>query len=265
MNKHVTQLLYEYAIGELTGAQLREVEGHLSVCSACAADLSAVRAAISQIPRNEGPPSERQEPAFWTALANEIDARLSSGSVRHQSMLDRVHTTVSVFLTANRGYLLAGCGALAAIAIAVALLLPGPSRVEEPESPVLALQSPAIVPGPTAHLMNEYLKKSKVLLVGLSNHRDEGNEREDLSIERGRSRQLVHEARLLKQQPLDVRSAKLVDDLERIQIELANLDESRAASDVEPIIAGIRQENLLFKIRMTEMLMTARVREREYR
>jgi hypothetical protein len=113
--------------------------------------------------------------------------------------------------------------------------------------------------------MNEYLKKSRVLLVGLSNHRGEGNDREDLSIERGRSRQLVHEARFLKRQPLDVRSAKLVDDLERIQIELANLDENRAASDVEPIIAGIRQENLLFKIRMTEMLMTSRVREREYR
>jgi hypothetical protein len=113
--------------------------------------------------------------------------------------------------------------------------------------------------------MNEYLKKSRVLLVGLSNNRGQGNEWGDLSVERGRSRQLVHEARLLKRQPLDVRSAKLIDDLERIQIELANLDESRAGSDVEPIIAGIRQENLLFKIRMTEMLMTTRVREREYR
>jgi hypothetical protein len=262
MNIHVTRLLYEYVEGKLGEKERKAVEEHLLCCGTCAEDLRIIRASRSLIRGNDVPPSSTRDDAFWTAFLNEVDSRIASGQARPEPVGNRIKISLSVYLATNRKVLLAGCGMLAAAAIAVAVLLPGPQESSTVSSSNEGFQS-TVVPGPTAHLMNDYLRRSKILLVGLSNHGEgRGKAGMDLALERGRSRQLVNVARYLKRQPLDIRSAKLIDDLERIQIELANLDTRRASSDVEPIIAGIRQENLLFKIRMTEMLMTARVNER---
>ena len=78
------------------------------------------------------------------------------------------------------------------------------------------------------------------------------NQQVDLSAERKYSRALLQEARYLKNQPMDNRSAKLIGDLEKILIQLANAKDQGDAPDVEIIRGGIHQENLLFKIRVAE-------------
>ena len=45
-----------------------------------------------------------------------------------------------------------------------------------------------------------------------------------------------------------------MNDLEKILIELANIEEHRDLPNVEIVRGGIRQENLLFKIRMAEAM-----------
>jgi hypothetical protein len=102
--------------------------------------------------------------------------------------------------------------------------------------------------------MSGYLRRSKTLLVGLTNMKPAPTGSVDLSTERKMSRELVQEARFLKQLPLDDRSVRLLSDLEKIQIELANLDASYNAPEVELIRHGIRRENLLFKVRVSETL-----------
>ena len=74
----------------------------------------------------------------------------------------------------------------------------------------------------------------------------------DVSVEQEKSRELIHEARYLKNQPLDPRSQRLIEDLEKILIELANMKQEGNAPNVEIIRGGLHQENLLFKIRMEE-------------
>jgi len=76
----------------------------------------------------------------------------------------------------------------------------------------------------------------------------------DLSSERKVSRDLIEEARYLQSQPLDRRSERLIGDMEKILIELANMKEQNELPNVEMIRGGIHQENLLFKIRMAESL-----------
>jgi hypothetical protein len=100
--------------------------------------------------------------------------------------------------------------------------------------------------------MNQYLRKSKVLLVGLENMKTGEGRTVDLTAERKASRALVDESRSLKQQPLDLHSVQLMNDVDKILIELANTDESESSPHVEMLRGGIRQENLLFKIRMAE-------------
>jgi hypothetical protein len=82
----------------------------------------------------------------------------------------------------------------------------------------------------------------------------------DLSVEQRASRELVREARYLKQRPLEPRVDELVDAMSRILIELANISKDKQIPNMEIVRSGIHQENLLFKIRMAETVFdSARV------
>jgi hypothetical protein len=100
--------------------------------------------------------------------------------------------------------------------------------------------------------VEEYLLGSRMLLIGFANMSPEQGKPTDLSLERTAARSLVRQARLLADEPLDERSQELVRELERILIELANLEETADVPAIEIIRTGVRQQNLLFKIRMAE-------------
>ncbi len=117
----------------------------------------------------------------------------------------------------------------------------------------------ALVQDDAAERMSEYLRKSRTLFVGIVNMKTDPSSPLDLSAEQQLSRSLVHEARYLKQRMLGSRSAKLVNDMEKILIELANLESANDLPNVELIRGGIAQENLLFKIRMAEATLDTAV------
>jgi hypothetical protein len=102
--------------------------------------------------------------------------------------------------------------------------------------------------------VHTYLRRSKVLLVGLANMKTDQASSMDLSTEQRTSCDLVDEARYLAQQPLDDRSATLINDLQKIHIELSNIDGRGGVPDIELIRQGIERENLLFKVRVAETL-----------
>jgi hypothetical protein len=264
MSAHVRHLLYDTVTGDAPPAEAERILAHTTMCPSCAADLEAIREVIAAFPRPATPPSTARDEAFWKALANEVEGTLGSALPAPRSLPSILRNAVDAFVSVNRVRLLAGAGTLA-LATAVILLLwretPVPNGSASPPEPVPA-HIVAGIPVQEASLrMNNYLKKSRVLLVGITNMKTDGPGM-DLSAERKQSRALLHEARFLRAQALDARSAKLIGDLDRILIELANIEERDDLPDVELIRTGIRRENLLFKIRMTENLMQAGYTER---
>jgi hypothetical protein len=259
MSAHVRELLYDVATGDASPVDTERVRAHTAMCPSCAADLEVIREAVAAFPRAEAPPGDARDEAFWTALANEVEGTIRSTPPAPRSLLELLRDAADAFVSANRVRLLAGAGTLA-LATAVILLLwretPAPNNAARPADPVPA-NTVAGIPAQDASLrMNDYLKKSRVLLVGITNMKTDAPEM-DLSAERKQSRALIHEARYLRTQRLDARSAKLIGDLDRILIELANVEDRDDLPGVELIRTGIRKENLLFKIRMTENLMQA--------
>jgi hypothetical protein len=256
MNAHVTDLIYEYACGQLDEPEMKRVQEHLAGCTTCTTELAGMRQTLERIPRQSGVPSDVRDASFWTAFANAIEARVRVESPRHASFAASLRDHITSFVTLNRAPLLAGAGAVGIIAAAIIVLWPRPSALEE--RPVVA-DRPATqrTVEPASARMSDYLKRSKVLLVGLSNMQTDGGRRLDLREERKQSRVLVQEARFLRQQPLDARSARLIGDLERILIELGNIEVDHNIPNVDLIRTGIHRENLLFKIRMTESILDA--------
>jgi len=254
MSRHVRSLLCAYAAGELGEDDARRCAEHCAQCASCSGDLREIREALEVLAPPAVSPSEERDEEFWRAFAAGVEERLPAP--RRRPIFAGIAAGIGTFIQANSRPLLAGSGVLALGALAAALLL-------RPVPPAGTITPPVAAATDTASVkLHDYLRKSKVLLIGVENARAEGGDPVDLSLERRQSRALVREARFLKGQPLDARSARLVGELEKIMIQLANSDKRHDAGGVEIVRSGIRQNNLLFKIRMTESVLDAGTAER---
>ncbi|HTY57333.1 MAG TPA: anti-sigma factor [Bacteroidota bacterium] len=265
MNRHVREMMFEYLSGEVAGAEAAKIDEHLARCASCREDLRILREALEILPQRGNAPSEERDGQFWASFPARVEERIRQERRPGVPFLRDAADRVVSFMHFNGAPLLAGSGALAAIALACVLLLrpgsgPGPAGPVQTAAEALPVQLQ-----PAGAALDDYLKKSRVLLVGVANLRTDGDRPIDLSFERRQSRVLVHEARGLKKQRLDPRSARLVGDLEKILIALANSDEKHDGPDVEIIRSGIRHNNLLFKIRMTESALATAGYERTAR
>ncbi len=84
----------------------------------------------------------------------------------------------------------------------------------------------------------------------------------DLNIERVRARDLLDENRLLRETASrdgDHVHAALLDDLERVLLDIANSGPKHASRDLEDLRERVDNEGLLFKIRIA----SANTREKE--
>jgi len=259
VSAHVRDMLFDYLSGEVPREETAPLEEHLAQCAGCREDLRVLREAMDYLPGAGTPPSEERDNQFWTSFPARVEERLRAEGRAQTSFFADAADRITSFIHFNGTPLVAGSGALALIAIALLLFRPAPEA--GPAAPETRAGT-AITPEPEAVKLHDYLKRSRVLLVGVSNLRTGPETPVDLSAERRESRELVHKARNLERNALDARSAKLVGDLEKILIELANSDERHDAPDVEIIRSGIRHNNLLFKIRMTESALDAATYER---
>jgi hypothetical protein len=100
--------------------------------------------------------------------------------------------------------------------------------------------------------VESYLRQSQALLVSLTNAKPEEEPAADLDLERAISRELLNRGRSLDGETLDPRSARVVADLNRVFLELANLDPGAEAPEVHIVLEGIRERNLLFRVRMAK-------------
>jgi hypothetical protein len=192
-------------------------------------------------------PSDRRPDEFWERFALRIESRIRQDGRTLRQAESSAWGFVRSFFVLHR-FQIAGVMALLFLAI---VLWNWRDVFKQGEVHIPPDEQPAVFEPPPADRVTQYFRKSKVLLVGLANMKPSG-ETLDLTVERRASRELIREARYLRQQPLDSRSAHLIDDLQKIMIELANLEETHDAPDVDIIRSGIRRENLLFKIRRAE-------------
>lgn len=255
-------MLYEYLRDELNSQDREMVERHLASCGRCSAQLEEVESALQTLGRLDADASSGRSQEFWDSFALRVEQRIQSKQARKRFTVSPLEYLESFFvfhrpLAASLG----GALVLAFLAMGIwNLSIDRERKTMQMSSVQVPSQSDSV-----REEMSRYFRKSKVLLVGLTNMKLPEDQQVDLSVERRASRELVQQARYLRNQPIDARSARLIEDMERILIELANMKEENNMPNVEIVRSGIHQENLLFKIRMAESLYdTARfVRLRE--
>ncbi|MBI5471186.1 MAG: zf-HC2 domain-containing protein [Ignavibacteriae bacterium] len=247
----IQSMLYDFLMNELPERDREIVEQHLASCSGCSRELADLKQALQLLPTPTEAPSDAQNEAYWKSLSLAIESSIDTRRVTQPRPFAGLYDRVISFFTFRPAYGFAAGASLAVAIVALVLF-----RTASDESPIQMAKSSidssiVLAQHETDQRMSRYFSKSKTLLVGLANLQEEESSL-DLRAEQKLSRRLVREARYLQQQPLDGRSAKLIADLQKILIELANLEEGNDLPNVELIRSGIRKENLLFKIRMAE-------------
>lgn len=248
-HREVKELLYEYIQGELDAVKSRHMQEHLAHCNRCFAEYQIVKEGIRVVPSRRKKPSEMLPEAFWHNFPFGVEERLQVRRKRRH-LRRRFWDQAEWFFLFRRPYAIALSTSVVIVVFAAVLWF---GKI----SPV-GTESAGLVSAPTQAQrvdaeVGDYLRRSKILLVGITNINGAEGQSVDLTVEREAARGLIRQARYLDQQSLDERSRQLIKALERILIELANMKQQADLPDVEIIRSGIHQENMLFKIRMAEL------------
>lgn len=253
MSRHskIQNLLYEYLHDELSSHDMEIVDRHLASCDRCSAQLKEMESAVQTLDRLSADASSNRSREFWESFALRVEQRVQSRQPQKRFAVSSREYVQSFFMF-HRPLAVSLGGALVLAFLAIGIWNFSVDR-EQKTKQMSSVQEPSQSDSVREEI-SRYFRKSKVLLVGLTNMKLSEDQQVDLSVERRTSRELVRQARYLRNQPIDVRSARLIEDMERILIELANMKEENNMPNVEIVRAGIHQENLLFKIRMAETL-----------
>lgn len=226
--------------GEMDGAAETRAAAHIATCGACHAGytrLQRVLAAVDAAPAPE--PAPGFERTVWARLEPDLRRRRGWGSWRiaspaHLAWAATVLLLVGASFVAGRLYRGADSGEAAS--------------AEQFRERILLVD------------LGDHLDRSQMILVEIAGA--SGGDSVDLTFERARAEQLVQDNRLYRQSAItggDPRIADLLDDLERVLVEVAAAPAEVPASDLSDVQRRIDSRDLVFKLRV----LSAELRERQ--
>lgn len=243
-HEEIRLLLYDFAAGELLPDRRGSVETHVAGCADCRADLEGIRALLAALPGGTASPADERPASYWARFPENVEKQIRNLETAGAKVPRRRQEPARVLFPVRPVF-----GTVGVLGLLVATFLVV-SRTALPPVPAETAMVAAFAPADTA--VGDYFRRSKALLVGLTNIDVREGSSIDLGAERRKSGELLEEARRLRQRPLDPRSARVIDDMERIFLKAKNIDPGHPADDVSMLREGIERNNLLFRVRMSE-------------
>ena len=251
---HVTdeELMLDY-YGERSPEQRAEMRSHLEVCERCQAldrELRGVLALVDTEPVPEAPAGFERE--MWARLAPQI-----TGNNDVAGGFSRTFWRLEL----PRWSLAAAAVALAAGSFALGRVW-APAPVPGPAIESVAGDAGTIGERLLRTEVEEHLERSQRVLVELVNADDSAPV--VLASDRERAADLVAAGRLYRRsigESVDAETRDLLEDVERVLVEIANGPEAETSNDLSGVRARISNQDLIFRLRV----MTAEMRERERR
>ena len=230
--------------GEMDGPEEAHAAAHLAECRTCHASYTTLQRVLAAVEAEMAPePLEGFERIVWARLQPDLESRrgwLSSmvwSSVRLGWAAAVVVLVVGAFF-AGRGFQRDGAAtATQALAADAAM-----------RERVLLVD------------LGDHLDRSQAMLVELVSAGGDGSV--DISPERARAEELVASNRLYRQAASaggDAAMAAMLDELERVLVDIAASPAKLSASDMEEVRRRIDDAGLLFRVRV----VSSQIRERQ--
>ena len=230
--------------GEMERTDEARAESHLEACHACRENygrLQRVMAFVDSAPAADAP--DGFERTAWARLEPALHHE-RRGWVR------------SLLLTPAYLGFAAGVVVLVGAAFMAGRMLPkAPAPVSSAAKTAEQVRERILLVD-----LGEHLDRSQMVLVELVSADDKGSV--DISSERARAEQLVAANRLYRQTAVstgDVAMASVLDDLERVLVDVAASPSTMSQDDLDSVRRRIESKELLFKVRV----ISSQVRERQ--
>lgn len=204
---------------------------HLDACPACREQYRTLQSTLNQVNAYAAPPAPAQlEAQVW----------------RHVAAAEGLPTRASRASRAWRWFLLP---AFSALCLALAFFAGRFTKAPDGVTAIAYLPPQEILRAQTA----DHLERSKLVLLETV-HTDTNAVRES-TLPRERAEELLSANRLLRrtaQSSGNTRLAEMLDELERILVEIANAPEHPDAVLTQSLRARIRDQGVLFRLAVTE-------------
>ncbi len=238
---------------------------HIKSCDACRDAFQGMQQTVQMLPPS--PDTELSE-AYWEAFTNRVineatqEKRSPSTVSLMQQRLQKLWDVVGKRQFFPR------------IGFAFALIFAGVLIGRMWDSPIDSHTIPdieqtsagMIAPAQLTERTQRYLDRSSVLLLGLVNFDVGADDPAVIHMDRKRlmAAELVDEARVLRADlnaGREQQLAQLIEDLERILIQIANLEAREDVPSIELIQRGVDHGSLLLKINLEQMRLGDRAAE----
>jgi hypothetical protein len=224
------------------------VDAHLAACGQCREEFERLARVLTLV-EAEGlnpvePPGAAFERTVW--------ARLEPQLTRRQSWMQRLFTSTPRWAFA---------GGIAALILA-AFVAGRFSRDVVPAAPQTTAASTDVAERVLVLAVVDHLDRSQMVLLEVLNA-DFGDDF-DLDAEQSLARDLVTANRLYRQTAVrtgDEQTSELLDELERVLVEIANTPQGATKDDLEALRASIASRGVLFKVRVVHSEMRERERQ----
>jgi hypothetical protein len=245
MNHPSEQDLVLYYYGDAADGTV--LERHMQECPACAEEFARLRTTLSSI---DYPVPERAvdyEAQLWSTLRP-----------RFGQPVDRDRGFWSAILAPRRWAIAGSLAVLLLAAFFAGRHWPAATKPEQ------LVKNPAPAVNKDRVLMvavGDHLDRTEMVLVELVNTHAEG--KVDISAERDLAQNLVNENRLYRQtakRDKDPEIAGVLDQVERVLIDIAHQPDSVSAKELEALQQRIESQGILFKVRVIESKAKARSR-----
>jgi hypothetical protein len=263
------EIMVEALYEELVREERERFDAHVGQCDDCRATLEEMRGTLGWMDKRE-----RRDPgaAYWDGYWNRLTARMEKEGValgRPAPWWRR-----NVFGAGPKAAW--AYRAVAAAAILVLGVFVGRTFFPEVQTnpPTVATTSGeeeshaaqplekappagmAVQPASANERAMRYIGKSQLLLIALVNHDPTDAYGADFNAQRARSAELVDEAPAIKASltgPKQRRLRELVGELEKILVQIANLESDEDVEGVEFIRSRVNDHDVLFKIDLEQM------------
>jgi anti-sigma factor RsiW len=246
--KHVSdeELLLDY-YGEASPDQRASMRAHLETCAECQAldrELRGVLALVNSEPFPDAPAGFERD--MWARLEPHITKPVVSGFSRTWWSFELPRW------------------ALAAAAVALAAGSFALGRVwDTPSAPPVAPVDPGLAASGRMlrNEVEEHFERSQRVLVELVNADDSGSV--VLASDRERAADLVAAGRLYRRSVEEIGDSEtrdLLEDVERVLVEIANGPAVETSNNLTAVRARISNQDLIFRLRVTTAEMRARER-----
>ena len=244
MNNHLTEdelILHYY--GEIESADHARVESHLASCRECQFAQEKLQRVMTMV--DAASPVEAPlgfERTAWARLEPEPDANSAKSTLRK-------------FFWFPQWALAGGVAALVVVAFMAGRITGGDAPVATPSAAVAQVERGRVLQS----AVGEHLDRTQMMLVELANADVDGAD--VLAGEQKRAEDLVAANRVIRASALQSGDGQVVDileDLERVLLEIANAPANATSNDLTDLQSRITREDLLFRLRVIASEMRQR-------